>query len=121
MTNIIKLITQDSKLITHLSSVVQKNYHLSFVNYHFTNHETRNLEQNSEHFNHRTHRHCHHLRGDFLHGRLIGIKGVPLGAPFFASSKKIPSFPYPLGKESEKLCGCQYFLVFLPTTIALNE
>ena len=39
----------------------------------------------------------------------------------FASSKKIPTFPYPLGKESEKLCGCQYFLVFLPTTIALNE
>ena len=46
------------------------NYHLSFVNYHLTNHETRNLGQDPEHFNYRSHRHRNHLRGDFLHGRV---------------------------------------------------
>ena len=31
------------------------------------NHEQRPLEQNPEHRNHRTHRHCHHLRGNLVH------------------------------------------------------
>ena len=34
------------------------------------NHEQRNLEQDPEHFNYRSHRHRNHLRGDFLHGRV---------------------------------------------------
>ena len=53
-----------------------KNYHLSFINYHLTNHEQRHLEQDPEHRDHRADRHSHHLRGDIVHGRVIRHKKI---------------------------------------------
>ena len=46
-------------------SVVQKRNHKSELK-----NEQRNLEQNPEHRDYRTYRHRHHLRGDFVHGRV---------------------------------------------------
>ena len=43
----------------------------------FNHGKKRHLEQDSEHFNHRTHRHRNHLRGDFVHGRVIRHKKSP--------------------------------------------
>ena len=42
------------------------------------NHEQRNLEQDPEHRHYCTYRHRHHLRGDFLHGRVDNKRAQPL-------------------------------------------
>ena len=39
------------------------------------NGKQRNLEQDPEHRDHRTYRHRHHLRSDFMHGRVNERKG----------------------------------------------
>ena len=36
--------------------------------------QAKNLEENTEHRDYRTHGHRHHLRGDFVHGRVIKTK-----------------------------------------------
>ena len=60
-------------------SVVQKRNHKSEIK-----NEQRNLEQDPEHRDYRTYRHRHHLRGDFLHGRVNERKGYTFGVcPFF--------------------------------------
>ena len=42
----------------------------------FNHGKQEHLGQDPEHFDHRTYRHRHHLRGDFLHGRVNERKGM---------------------------------------------
>ena len=48
-----------------MSSVVQKK---EIINHKSNHGKQEHLGKNPEHFDHRTYRHRHHLRGDFLHG-----------------------------------------------------
>ena len=82
----IKRCTQRPYTILHQNA----NYQLSIINYQLNkNGKEVNLGKDSPHRYHCAYRHCHHLRGDLVHGSVSKRNGcaITLAHPFFYWSK----------------------------------